>query len=158
MRLLRIRRHLLKQRKFRQLLVSLAFVSIALGVLVVSVEKEAGNIKTVPEGVWWAMTTVTAVGYGDYVPVTGPGRLIGATLEVVGVVMFGLLIAIISTSMNRNQEEYYWKKIFNRIDKIESDLETLKKHTDYVVKEQEDQPTVSANKKEESVLVIVDHD
>lgn len=134
MNLPKIRRHLLKQRKFRQLLISLAIVSIALGILVVSLEKEAGNIKTIPEGLWWATTTITAVGYGDYVPVTGPGRVIGVALEVVGVVMFGLLIALISTSMNRNQEEYYWKKLFNRLDEIESDLQTLKKHTDFVVK------------------------
>lgn len=135
MQLPSIRRHLLKQRKFRQLLFSLAVVSVFLGLLVVSVEKEVGNIKTIPEGLWWATTTITAVGYGDYVPVTGPGRLIGVTLEVVGVIMFGLLIAIISTSMNRTQEEYYWKKLFKRLDKIETDLETTKKHTDFVVRE-----------------------
>ena len=134
MQLPNIRRRLLKQRKFRQLLLSLAVVAIFLGLLVVSVEKYQGNIKTIPEGLWWAATTITAVGYGDFVPVTGPGRVIGVALEVVGVVMFGLLIAIISTSMNRVQEEYYWKKLFKRIDKIESELDILKKHTDYVVK------------------------
>lgn len=147
-----IRQRLLKQRKFRQLLVSLAIVSVALGVLIVSVEKEVGNIKTVPEGLWWATTTITAVGYGDYVPVTGPGRVIGVTLEVVGVVMFGLLIAIISTSMNRSQEEYYWKKLFKRLDHVESELETLKKHTDFVVKEngnhKKEEDFVSAIKKQ----------
>jgi len=134
MQLPNIRQRLLKQRKFRQLLFSLAIVAIFLGLLVVSVEKYQGNIKTIPEGLWWAATTITAVGYGDYVPVTGPGRVIGVALEVVGVVMFGLLIAIISTSMNRVQEEYYWKKLFKRIDEIDSDVKVLKKHTDFVVK------------------------
>jgi hypothetical protein len=138
MQLPSIRRHLLKQRKFRQLLLSLAVVSVFLGLLVVSVEKEIGNIKTIPEGLWWAATTVTAVGYGDYVPVTGPGRVIGVALEVVGVVMFGLLIAIISTSMNRSQEEYYWKKLFDRLDGVDSELKTLKKHTDFMLKKESD--------------------
>jgi hypothetical protein len=134
MQLPNIRQRLLKQRKFRQLLFSLAIVATFLGLLVVSVEKYEGNIKSIPEGLWWAATTITAVGYGDYVPVTGPGRVIGVALEVVGVVMFGLLIALISTSMNRVQEEYYWKKLFKRIDEIETDLKTLKKHTNFVVK------------------------
>ncbi len=134
MQLPNIRQRLLKQRKFRQLLLSLAVVAVFLGLLAVSVEKNEGNIKSIPEGLWWAATTITAVGYGDYVPVTGPGRLIGVALEVVGVVMFGLLIAIISTSMNRSQEEYYWKKLFKRLDHVESELKTLKKHTDFVVK------------------------
>ncbi len=135
MKLPKIRRRLLRQRKFRQLLVSLAIVSVFLGMLVVSVEKDRGNIKTLDQGLWWAATTITAVGYGDFVPVTGPGRVIGVALEVVGVVMFGLLIAIINTSMNRGQEEYYWKKLFKRIDEIEKDIKTLKKHTNFVVKE-----------------------
>jgi hypothetical protein len=130
-----IRQKLLKQRKFRQLLFSLALVSIFLGMLVVSVEKDTGNIKTVPEGLWWAATTITAVGYGDYVPVTGPGRVIGVALEVVGVVMFGLLIAIVSTSMNRIQEEYYWKKLFKRFDQLEKEVQSLHKQTEFIVKE-----------------------
>jgi len=138
MQLPSIRRHLLKQRKFRQLLLSLAIVSVFLGLLVVSVEKEAGNIKTIPEGLWWATTTVTAVGYGDYVPVTGPGRVIGVALEVVGVVMFGLLIAIISTSMNRAHEEYFWKKLFGRLDQLEAEIKTLKKRTNFIVKKESD--------------------
>lgn len=135
MQLPSIRRHLLKQRKFRQLLFSLAVVAVFLGVLIVSVEKDQGNIQTLEEGLWWAATTITAVGYGDFYPVTSPGRVIGISLEVVGVIMFGLLIAIISTSMNRNQEEYYWKKLFKRLDSIEADIETLKKKTDFVVKD-----------------------
>ena len=143
MQLPKIRRHLLKQRKFRQLLLSLAVVAIFLGLLVVSVEKDRGNIRTFPEGLWWAATSITAVGYGDYVPVTGPGRVIGVALEVVGVVMFGLLIAIINTSMNRGQEEYYWKKLFKRLDSVESELDTLKKHTDFVVKKESDADTLS---------------
>ena len=138
MQLPSFRQHLLKQRKFRQLLLSLAIISVFLGFLVVSVEKEMGNIKTIPEGLWWAVTTVTAVGYGDYVPVTGPGRVIGVALEVVGVVMFGLLIAIISTSMNRSQEEYYWKKLFKKLDDVDSELKTLEKQTAFMVKKEND--------------------
>ncbi len=138
MQLPSIRKHLLRQRKFRQLLFSLAIVSIFLGLLIVSIEKETGNIKTVSEGLWWAVTTVTAVGYGDYMPVTGPGRVIGVALEVVGVVMFGLLIAIISTSLNRVQEDYFWKKLFVRLDNLDSEIQALKKQTNFMVKKEDD--------------------
>ncbi|MBU0576456.1 potassium channel family protein [Patescibacteria group bacterium] len=135
MHLPNIRQRLLKQRKFRQLLLALIGVSFFLGILVVSVEKEVGNIKTISEGLWWASTTITAVGYGDYAPVTGPGRVIGVALQVMGVVMFGLLIAIISTSMNRSQEEYFWKKLFKRLDELEKEVQKMHKKTDYMVKE-----------------------
>lgn len=137
MRLLQIRRYLLSQRKFRQLLLSLIGVSIFLGILVVSVEKEAGSITTVSEGLWWAATTVTAVGYGDYAPITGPGRIIGVALQVVGVIMFGLIIALISTSINRSQEEFYWKRLFRQLDGLEAELKQLKKKANFMVKEDE---------------------
>jgi len=56
----------------------------------------------------------------------------------VGVVMFGLLIAIISTSMNQSQEEYYWKKLFKKLDDVDSELKTLEKQTAFMVKKEND--------------------
>jgi voltage-gated potassium channel len=39
--------------------------------------------------VWWALTTLTTVGYGDHVPVTPAGRLIAAAVMIVGVAAIG---------------------------------------------------------------------
>lgn len=47
--------------------------------------------------VWWAFCTVTTVGYGDYVPVTGPGRVAAVFLMAGGVVVVGLVVATISS-------------------------------------------------------------
>lgn len=135
MKLGSLRRRLLKQRKFRQLLISLLGISMVLGVLIVPLEKERGNIQTIPDGIWWATTTITTVGYGDYVPVTPQGRLIGIMLQVVGAVMFGLLIAIVGTSMNRWQEEFYWNRAFDRFGELEEELQALSKKVDYLVKD-----------------------
>ena len=38
------------------------------------------NIKTLGDGLWWAVTTATTVGYGDRYPVTGLGRLMAGVL------------------------------------------------------------------------------
>ncbi len=48
-----------------------------------------GNIKTGEDAFWWALTTVTTVGYGDRFPVTSEGRLIAAVLMCAGVGLFG---------------------------------------------------------------------
>lgn len=53
---------------------------------------------TVPRAMWWAITTLTTVGFGDAVPITTAGRLFGGVVMLLGLGMFALPIAIISTS------------------------------------------------------------
>lgn len=49
------------------------------------------NIKTAEDAVWWAVATVTTVGYGDRYPVTSEGRLVGVALMICGVGFIGIL-------------------------------------------------------------------
>ena len=48
------------------------------------------NIKGAHDAVWWAVATVTTVGYGDRYPVTGEGRMIAVILMSAGVGLFGV--------------------------------------------------------------------
>ncbi|MGB5224225.1 MAG: potassium channel family protein, partial [Arenicellales bacterium] len=64
------------------------------------------GIESVGEGLWWAWVTITTVGYGDVVPVTSEGRLIGAILILIGVGLFAMLTASISVLfISRSDEE-----------------------------------------------------
>jgi hypothetical protein len=137
MKIEKVRHRLLKQRRFRQVLLAITIVSVILGIWIVPIEREVGNIKTTSDGLWWAASTGTAVGYGDHYPVTDPGRVIGVALAIMGAVMLGLLIAIIGTSMNRSQEEFYWNRLFERITDLESELQTLRKQTGFIVKDKD---------------------
>ncbi|KAA9108384.1 ion channel [Microbacterium rhizomatis] len=58
---------------------------------------EGATITTFGSAVWWAFCTVTTVGYGDYVPVTVPGRVAAVVLMAGGVVLVGLVVATISS-------------------------------------------------------------
>jgi voltage-gated potassium channel len=77
---------------------------LALGVLfagaltVLEVERTSpdANIKTFPDAIWWALTTMTTVGYGDRFPVTGEGRLMAAVLMLSGIAVLGVLTASIA--------------------------------------------------------------
>lgn len=130
------RHRLLKQRKFRQLLIACSVLSIFFGLIIVPIERDAGNLTMLSpiDGLWWSIQTLTTVGYGDVVPVTAIGRMIGAVMQLIGAVMFGSLIAIISTSMSRRQEEFYWNRLFERLDALESKTNEVEKHTGYLVK------------------------
>lgn len=52
------------------------------------------------DGLWWAMTTVTTVGYGDITPVTMGGRLVAAVLMVAGISSFVSFAAVLVSSID----------------------------------------------------------
>ncbi len=53
-------------------------------------------IETLPQAMWWAITTATTVGYGDYAPVTTGGRVVAIFLMFTGIALYGLLTATLS--------------------------------------------------------------
>ncbi len=57
-----------------------------------------GNIKTLGNALWWAVVTLTTVGYGDYYPVTWQGRVAAALLMFVGFAVLATVTAQISSS------------------------------------------------------------
>ncbi|MGH3155876.1 MAG: potassium channel family protein, partial [Streptosporangiaceae bacterium] len=56
-----------------------------------------GNIHSYPQAVWWAIVTVTTVGYGDKYPVTEGGRLVATVLMLVGIGLIGVLTATVAS-------------------------------------------------------------
>lgn len=70
----------------------LAFVA-ALAVLDAERGHPGANIQDFGDAVWWAVTTMTTVGYGDRYPVTGTGRLVGTLLMVGGIALLGTVTA-----------------------------------------------------------------
>ena len=55
------------------------------------------NIKTGGEALWWAVVTITTVGYGDFYPVTTLGRLTGVSVMFAGVGIIGALASILAS-------------------------------------------------------------
>jgi voltage-gated potassium channel len=58
---------------------------------------------------WWAVTTITTVGYGDVVPQEVPGRLVGAALMLTGVSLIPLItsvvVAILTAKRSQRQRD-----------------------------------------------------
>jgi voltage-gated potassium channel len=70
-------------------------VVIICGIIIYLIESphEDAEIKTLIDAIWWSSATVTTVGYGDVVPVTQEGRLMGIVLMFIGILVFGFIIS-----------------------------------------------------------------
>ncbi|MDZ7915102.1 MAG: potassium channel family protein [Rhodococcus sp. (in: high G+C Gram-positive bacteria)] len=55
------------------------------------------TITSYSDALWWASATVTTVGYGDYSPVTGTGRLIALGLMIAGIALLGVVTATLAS-------------------------------------------------------------
>ena len=60
-------------------------------------EHQAGNIKSFGDAVWWSFVTMTTVGYGDYFPVTIPGRIVAVGLMIGGITLIGVVTATLAS-------------------------------------------------------------
>lgn len=69
----------------------------SIGILICEEHAPNANIHNAEDAVWWSVTTVTTVGYGDKYPVTQTGRVIAMILMVSGVGLFGTLSGIVAT-------------------------------------------------------------
>ena len=57
---------------------------------------EGSNIKNFGDGLWWAVTTVTTVGYGDRYPTTTQGRLLATATMIMGISLMGVITASVA--------------------------------------------------------------
>jgi voltage-gated potassium channel len=85
---------------------ALTFVGLALVGAIVMRLADSENFPSLGLAVWWAVQTVTTVGYGDVVPTTAIGRLVGSIEMVIGVSFVAFLTAgVTSTVIQRGEAE-----------------------------------------------------
>lgn len=89
-----------------------ALITFIASLAVLDAERSApgASITTFPNALWWALVTITTVGYGDLAPVTATGRTIAALLMIGGVALIGVITAtlaswIVSTMALESAEE-----------------------------------------------------
>ena len=84
---------------------TVALVGFVAALAVLEAERSApdASITTFGEAVWWTITTISTVGYGDRYPVTVEGRLVAATLMVAGIALLGVVTASIARVVRRER-------------------------------------------------------
>ena len=90
------------------------------------------RFETFPQALWFAITTVSTVGYGDYVPESGGGRAVASALMLVGIALIPLTtsvaVSILVAQRNRAAREDELRNlelILERLDAVDRRLERL---------------------------------
>ena len=73
---------------------------------------------SIPAALWWAIVTLTTTGYGDVVPKTGLGRLIGAVLMVCGIAVLALLAGILATGFAEEVKRREFVRIWELVSRV----------------------------------------
>ena len=117
-----------------------AIIAGAIGEYIVESPVKDAKITSIGDAFWWAMATVTTVGYGDVYPVTTGGRIIASIVMIVGIAILGIFISTLDATLieSRLKEKKYTtpklanqakeliKKKIDELEKLDADdLNTL---------------------------------
>jgi voltage-gated potassium channel len=124
--LLGLKSDLFKQKSLRYLLLLAFGIAVLFGAAVFIVDP---NVHSLWDGIWYAWVTMTHVGYGDVVPTSFLGRVIGSLLILFSIALLGLFTATFSailigrdvTEVEKEESEILaeLKRLHERLDKLE---------------------------------------
>lgn len=133
-RLLRMSRSLLlpllrqrKQTTLASLLVAMVTILTFASIIILIVESgtEGANIQTAEQAIWWALVTISTVGYGDYYPVSTAGHIVGGIVIVSGVSFFGVISGYMASVFVAPDETERQERQDAHKAKIKSELEIV---------------------------------
>ena len=112
-------------RRLRTILVALIFFVCIFGYVFYITEP---GVNTFGDGIWWALVTVTTVGYGDITPSTTLGRFVASALMFLGLGLIATVTAIVSAKFTQNYVDAHTNDdVLEKLDELESEIEKLKK-------------------------------
>lgn len=73
---------------------------------------------SIPDALWWAIVTLTTTGYGDVVPQTPLGRMLGGALMICGIAVLALLAGILATGFSEEVKRREFVRVWELVAKV----------------------------------------
>jgi hypothetical protein len=103
----------------------LCIVGFAVGFAALIRLLDPHDFPTIGLALWWAVMTVTTVGYGDIVPTTTAGRFIASGLMIVGFASLSLLTGFVASMLVHRRAATETQTVFMRIEQQLEEIERL---------------------------------
>ena len=81
-------------------------------------EKQPDQFGNLPAAMWWAVVTLTTTGYGDVVPVTVGGRIIGAGLMISGIAVLALMTGVLATGFAQEERRREYLRVWDQVSQV----------------------------------------
>ena len=116
---------LFNSRRLRTILAAVLFFIFLFGYLFYVSEPDVRNLG---DGIWWALVTITTVGYGDITPVTTLGRVVASSLMLLGLGLIATITAIVSAKFIQNFVDHHTNDdVLEKLDEMQLELDDIKK-------------------------------
>ena len=116
---------LFNSRRLRTILAALLFFIFLFGYLFYVSEPDVRNLG---DGIWWALVTITTVGYGDITPVTTLGRVVASSLMLLGLGLIATITAIVSAKFIQNFVDHHTNDdVLEKLEEMQLELDDIKK-------------------------------
>jgi voltage-gated potassium channel len=80
--------------------------------------KQPAQFGSLPGAMWWAVVTLTTTGYGDVVPATVGGRMIGAGLMISGIVVLALMTGVLATGFAQEERRREYLRVWDLVARV----------------------------------------
>ena len=118
-------------RRLRTILLALIFLIGVFGYLFYASEPQ---VKTFGDGIWWALVTITTVGYGDITPLTTLGRVVAGLLMLLGLGLIATITAIVSAKFIQNYVDGHTNDdVLEKLEELETEIEKIEELEDNVL-------------------------
>ena len=112
-------------------LLSIAVIVTVIGSLMYVIEGQGAGFENIPKSIYWAIVTLTTVGYGNVVPATALGQIISSFIMILGYAIIAVPTGIVSAEFTKkkgfSQEKDSLNQIKEQLNDLEKKIDSFKK-------------------------------
>jgi voltage-gated potassium channel len=97
---------------------AILLMSAATGAHIAERDGQPQQFGTLPNAMWWSVVTLTTTGYGDVVPLTPAGRIIGSLLMISGIAVLALMTGVLATGFAQEERRREYLRVWDQVSRV----------------------------------------